>query len=145
MMTSLPTRRGYRFFFFYPSRHSSHSTTPLTYFSPVRLVQARQCPTRPTLILFSAQETFSFTLPFSQPLRIYFALALPSSSLLCPFSRRIGFSVLLRVLTRRPFTVGFNFGTGNKTWIAPSSPFVRLHPPRVGGSHGRFSPGTVRF
>jgi hypothetical protein len=57
-----------------------HPMAPLTYATGlvVRIVQTRQGPAR--WIVLSFQETFSFTLPFSQCFRcIYSAFPVPSS------------------------------------------------------------------
>lgn len=65
---------------FFVSLTLFHPMTPLTYATchPVRIVQTRQSPAR--CIVRSFQETFSFTLPFSQCFRcIYFAFSVPSS------------------------------------------------------------------
>jgi hypothetical protein len=67
-------------FFFLVSLTLFHPMTPLTCATghPVRIVQTRQGPAR--WIVLSFQETFSFTLPFSQCFCcIYFAFLVPSS------------------------------------------------------------------
>jgi hypothetical protein len=72
-------------FFFLVSLTLFHPMTLLTYATghSVRIVQTRQSPAR--WIVLSFQETFSFTLPFSQCFRcIYFAFPVPSCS--CSFS-----------------------------------------------------------